>query len=148
MKLLAASRFWRRTLLFIALAGVGGCASAHGGAPSSSAPRAGASGRLDSTEFRKSQFRTIDDALRVLRPEWFQIRATIKSTDSRSASANPIIGVFIEGQARGYSLEKLTEYNVDQVHSARRILPSESMASYGTQWGWGGIVLTLVAGRR
>jgi hypothetical protein len=120
------------------------CGCAGSSPANSSVNRAG---RFDAAEFRQSRFRTIGEALGVLRPDWLQIRASIKSTDPRTASANPILGVFIEGQAKGFTLEKLTEYTVDEVRSVRRILPSESMASYGPQWGWGGIVLTLVASR-
>ena len=40
-------------------------------------------------------------------------------------------------------VEKLEELVPGNVARARRIMASEAMGTYGTQWAWGGIVITL-----
>jgi hypothetical protein len=133
-----------RAKLSLALIGsvaTAGCAASHGAGAAPATMRAGSAGRLDSTEFRRAEFRTIGDAIRVLRPDWIAVDKMTR--DPRAADSQPVIGVFIEGHGRGYPVEKLAEYLPTDVRSVRRILASESRATYGPQWGWGGVVLTL-----
>ena len=82
------------------------------------------------------------DAVRVLRPDWLQARGGAKTFNGGSDAA--VVGIFIEGRSVGYQPDKLRELVPGNVLRLRRILASESMASYGTQWAWGGIVVTLV----
>lgn len=81
------------------------------------------------------------DAVRVLRPDWLQARGAAKTFYGTAA---PVVGIFIEGRTVGYLPDKLKDFVPGNVLRLRRILASEAMASYGTQWAWGGIVVTLV----
>ncbi len=124
----------------IAAACAGGAgAGAAGGAAT---PSRGSGTRMEASEFRRAEFHTIYDAIKVLRPDWLQARGAVRTVGGGAEAA--VVGVFIEGQARGWTLDKLQEYNVAAVQRVRRILASEAMASYGTEWAWGGIVVTLV----
>jgi hypothetical protein len=96
---------------------------------------------MDTTEFRRPEFRTIYDAIRATRPDWLQARGGPTSI-SNSARRTPVVGVFIDGDTRGYGLDKLTEFVGRDVKLIQRISPSESLASYGPDWPWGGIVVT------
>lgn len=136
-----ASRRIEVSLALIGAIAAGGCAASQGSGAAPTPVRAGSAGRLDSTEFRRAEFRTIADAIRVLRPDWIAVDRMTR--DPRAADSQPVIGVFIEGHGRGYPVEKLAEYLPSDVRSVRRILASESRATYGPQWGWGGVVLTL-----
>jgi hypothetical protein len=93
---------------------------------------------IEAADLRKPEFRTVQDALRVLRPDWLQPRG-----GSRTFGGTPVLGVFIEGQDKGYGVEKLQELLTANVRRVRRINASESMATYGTQWAWGGLVVTM-----
>lgn len=118
----------------------GAIACASGGAASS--PQAGGStSRMDSTEFRRTEFRTIYDAIHAMHPDWLQARGGPTSTTNR-AMRTPVIGIFIEGEMRGYGIDKLTELVGRDVRSIRRINSSESLGTYGSDWPWGGIVIT------
>lgn len=119
------------------LASIAACAAAG---PPSSGPRSGGA-RLEASDFRKPEFRTMYDAIRILRPDWLQVRGGAKTFGGGTEAA--ALGVFIEGQARGHPIEKLEELAPVNVLRARRILASEAMAAYGTTWAWGGIVITL-----
>ena len=77
------------------------------------------------------------DAVQRLHPEW--LRVVGGPTSTRQA---PMVGVFVDGDMRGYPLDKLTEYAPDEIKLVRRISPTESVATYGSSWPWGGIVLT------
>ena len=116
-------------------------ACASGGA-SSPARRTSGSTRMDSTEFRRPEFRTVYDAVRTLHPDWLQARGGATSL-SNTTMQTPVVGVFIEGEGRGYGVEKLAEYVGRDVKSIRHISASESLGTYGAQWPWGGIVVTL-----
>lgn len=81
------------------------------------------------------------DAVRVLRPDWLQARGGPRTFTA--GAQQPVVGIFIEGRTVGYLPDKLKDFVPGNVLRLRRILPSEAMASYGTQWAWGGIVVTL-----
>jgi hypothetical protein len=97
--------------------------------------------RMDTTEFRRPEFRTIYEAVRTLHPEWLQTRGGPTSLGNATAQS-PVVGVFIEGELRGYGLDKLTEFVGGDVKSIRHISPSESLGTYGSRYAWGGIVVT------
>jgi len=100
------------------------------------------SGRLERADFNKPEFGNMYDAVRVLRPDWLQARGGAKTFGGGAEAA--VIGIFIEGRAVGYLPDKLREFVPGNVLRLHRILASEAMANYGTQWAWGGIVVTLV----
>ena len=108
-----------------------------GSAPSTATRSSRSRDRMDSTEFRRPEFRTMLDAVSRLRPEW--LRAVGGPTSARQT---PIIGVFVEGDMRGFTVDKLSEFVPEDIKSVRRISPSESVGTYGSSWPWGGIVLT------
>jgi hypothetical protein len=112
------------------------------GQASTYSPRTGSTGHLESGDVRNSRFSNLYDAVFRLRPEWLRARGGSKSVYDRSRQV-PVLGIFIEGEGRGYTIEKLYDIAPEAVRSLRRIEPSESMASYGTQWAWGGIVVSL-----
>ena len=103
-------------------------------------PRANAN-RMDTTEFRRPEFGTVYDAVKALHPDWLIARGGPTSLGN-SARQTPVIGVFFEGESRGYQLDKLTDLVGHEVRSIRRISSSESLATYGPDWPWGGIVIT------
>jgi hypothetical protein len=115
------------------------CAS---GQASTYSPRTGSSGHLESGDVRNSRFSNLYDAIFRLRPEWLRARGGSKSVYDRSKQV-PVVGIFIEGEGRGYTIEKLFDVSPEVVRSVRFIQPSEAMASYGTEWVWGGIVVTI-----
>jgi hypothetical protein len=91
---------------------------------------------MDSTEFRRPEFRNMLDAVQRLRPEW------LRAIGPTSARQTAVVGVFIEGDMRGFPIDKLSEYTPDDIKLVRRISPTESVGTYGSAWSWGGIVLT------
>jgi hypothetical protein len=96
---------------------------------------------MDTTEFRRPEFRTIYDAIKALHPDWLLARGG--ATPSRmSARQTAAVGVFFEGESRGYTLDKLMDLLGGDVRSIRRISASESLGTYGSEWAWGGIVIT------
>jgi len=96
---------------------------------------------MDTTEFRRPEFRTVYDAIKTLHPDWLIARGG--PTSLRNAtSQTPAVGVFFEGESRGYSLDKLTDLVGGDVRAIRRISGSESLGTYGPDWPWGGIVIT------
>ena len=137
----------RPWLLGLALGlAVSSCASsgstATGAAQAGSARTSGASSmRMDTTEFRRPEFRTIYDAIKARHPDWLVARGGATSLRN-TARQTPAIGVFVEGESRGYDVYKLTELVVSDVKMVRRISGSESLATYGSDWPWGGIVIT------
>src|SRR5512143_433400 len=104
-------------------------------------PNTSATTRMDTMEFRRPEFRTVYDAIRALRPDWLLARGGPTSLRNPARQA-PTVGVFFEGESRGYSLDKLSDLVGGDVRSLRRISPSESLATYGPDWPWGGIVIT------
>jgi hypothetical protein len=126
------------TCVFIVagLATMAGCASGSG--TRSNAP---VSSRMDTTEFRRPEFRTIYDAVAARRPDWLIARGGATSMTNAARQA-PVVGVFFEGESRGYPLEKLRELVGRDVRTLRRISGAESVATYGPDWPWGGIVVT------
>ena len=121
----------------IALAYAGAACASSGGPHTSRA----SNDRMDTTEFRRPQFRTIYDAIRALHPDWLMARGGPTSFRN-TARQTPLVGVFIDGESRGYTLDKLTEFVGNDVLMVRRISGSESLATYGSDWPWGGIVIT------
>jgi hypothetical protein len=119
-----------------AFAAIAGCATASGTRTSGSS-----SNWMDTTEFRRPEFRTIYDAVAARRPDWLLARGGSTSFTNASRQA-PTVGIFVEGELRGYPLEKLRELVGRDVRSIRRILSAESLATYGSDWPWGGIVVT------
>lgn len=96
---------------------------------------------MDTTEFRRPEFRTVYDAIKALRPDWLLARGGPTSL-TNAARQVPTVGVFFDGESRGYSLDKLSDLVGDDVRSIRRISSSESLATYGPDWAWGGIVIS------
>ena len=120
-------------MLAVALAACASTGGPHTGRTSSD--------RMDTTEFRRPEFRTIYDAIRARHPDWLLARGGPTSFGN-AARQTPVVGVFIDGESRGYGLEKLTEFVGNDVVLIRRISSSESLATYGSDWPWGGIVIT------
>lgn len=150
------SKLLRDPLASIALAlslalSMSSCASTGAtqtGATQSGAPQAGTSrtggansNRMDTTEFRRPEFRTIYEAIKARRPDWLVARGGPTSFRNPTRQT-PVVGVFIEGESRGYSLDKLTEFVGGDVKLIRRISGPESLSTYGSDWPWGGIVIT------
>ena len=123
-------------VLACAVALTGACATASG-----TRPRVENSNRMDTTEFRRPEFRTVYDAVRALHPDWLLARGGATSMGN-SSRQTPRVGVFFEGESRGYSLDKLTDLVGSEVSAIRRISGSESLGTYGADWPWGGIVIT------
>ena len=96
---------------------------------------------MDGTELQRPEFRTVYDAVRALHPDWLVAHGGATSLAS-TARQTPTIGVFFEGESRGYGVDKLTELVAGDVRSLRRIPASESLGTYGSDWPWGGIVIT------
>lgn len=113
------------------------------GCAASSPPRQAATttNRMDSTEFRRPEFRTVYDAIKARHPDWLVARGGPTSI-ANASHQTPVIGVFFEGESRGYPLDKLTELVGGDVRSIRRISSSESLGTYGPDWPWGGVVIT------
>ena len=61
---------------------------------------------------------------------------------TNSARQTAVVGVFFEGESRGYPTSKLADLLPDDVKTIRRIAASESLALYGPDWPWGAIVIT------
>jgi hypothetical protein len=133
------SKFGRACLSTCAAVIITACASSQA---STYSPRTGSTGHLESGDVRNSRFSNLYDAIFRLRPEWLRARGGSKSVHNPSRQV-PVVGIFIEGEGRGYSIEKLFDLSPEVVRSVRFIHPSESMASYGTEWAWGGIVVTI-----
>jgi hypothetical protein len=133
------SNFGRACLSTSAAIVITACASSQA---STYSPRTGSTGHLESGDVRNARYSNLYDVILRLRPEWLHARGGPKSLFDRSRQ-RPILGVFIEGEGRGYTIEKLFEIPPELVKSIRRIEPSESRAYYGTQWEWGGIVIVL-----
>jgi hypothetical protein len=96
---------------------------------------------MDTAEFRRPEFRTIYDAISALHPEW--LRPLGGATSAFNANhQTPVVGVFFEGDLRGYAVDELRGLVGRDVTLIRRISPSESLGTYGSDWPWGGIVLT------
>ena len=107
---------------------------------STARPNPAVSNRMDTVEFRRPEFRTIYDAIQAVHPDWLLARgAAGPRTPTRQ---NPTVGVFFEGESRGYTLDKLADLVGGDVRSIRRISASESLGTYGPDWAWGGIVIT------
>ena len=98
---------------------------------------------MDSTEFRRPEFRSLFDAIKALHPDWLMARGGPTSLGN-SARQTPVVGVFVEGDPRGYGLDKLSELTTRDASRIRRITSTESLATYGPDWPWGGIVITRV----
>jgi hypothetical protein len=96
---------------------------------------------MDTTEFRRPEFRTVYDAIKARHPDWLVARGGPTSIGNTSRQT-PVVGVFFEGESRGYPLDKLTELVGGDVRSIRRISSSESLGTYGPDWPWGGVVIT------
>jgi hypothetical protein len=77
------------------------------------------------------------DAIQRLHPDW--LRVVGGPTSTRQAA---VVGVFIDGDMRGYTVDKLADYSPDEIKLVRRISPTESVGTYGASWRWGGVVLT------
>lgn len=133
------SEFGRACLSTGAAVIITACAT---GQASTYSPRTGSTGHLESGDIRNSRFTNLYDAIFRLRPEWLRARGGAKSVYDRSRQV-PVVGIFIEGEGRGYTIEKLFEVPPEVVRSVRFIHPSEAMAYYGTQWVWGGIVVSI-----
>lgn len=112
--------------------------------PPSTTPHANGS-RMDTTEFRRPEFRTIYDAIHAIHPDWLLAKGGPTSIVNPSKQM-PVIGVFIEGQNKGYGVDKLADLVTHDVMSVRRISASESLATYGADYPWGGLVVTLSRG--
>jgi hypothetical protein len=121
-------------------AAIGGGAFACASGPNTNTGGANSS-RMEAAEFRRPEFRTVYDAIKATRPDWLQPRGGPTSLTNASRQT-PVVGVFIEGEARGYGLDKLREFVGSDVKMIRHIAPSESLATYGPDWSWGGIVIT------
>ena len=119
------------------------CASggAATGAAGSGSPRS-TSSRLESADFQKPEFQTMYDVIHTLRPDWMVAHGGEKSTMHMS-TGDPVVGVFIEGQQHGYGMDKLGELKPAEVASVRFMRAGDTMAIYGPQWAWGGIIVTL-----
>lgn len=133
-----------RALTLVAVACVAmACASggASTGAAGSISPRS-TSSQLVSADFRKPEFQTMYDVVHALRPDWMVPHGGEKSAMHMSVS-DPVVGVFIEGQQHGYPMEKLGELKPGEVSSVRFMRANDTMAIYGPQWAWGGIIVTL-----
>lgn len=96
---------------------------------------------MDTTEFRRPEFRTVYDAIKALHPDWLVARGGPTSL-TNAARQTPVVGVFFENESRGYPLDKLTDLVPGDVRAMRRISASESLGTYGPDWPWGGIVVT------
>ncbi|HEY9227629.1 MAG TPA: hypothetical protein VIP11_13320 [Gemmatimonadaceae bacterium] len=123
---------------------VGSAVVAAGACASSPATRSSTStaSRMDTTEFRRPEFRTLYDAIKARRPDWLLARGGVTNITNGMGSRSPTVGVFFEGESRGYPLEKLQDLVGGDVKSVRRINGTESLATYGSEWPWGGIVIT------
>lgn len=126
--------------MVVALLAIASIGTACAGAPTTR-PSAATANRMDTTDFRRAEFRTVYDAIKALRPDWLVARGAATSLTNR-AHQTPVVGVFFEGESRGYPLEKLTELVGRDVLSIRRISGSESLGTYGADWPWGGIIIT------
>lgn len=131
---MSLDRRWVAVLSVCVVAVLAACASA--GTPKNVQRRD--NNRMDTTEFRRPEFRTLYDAIKSLRPDWLVPKGGVTSIH---APVEPVVGVFIEGQSSGFPISKLLEFVGGDVKSVRRISPGESLA-YGPGWPWGGIVIT------
>ena len=96
---------------------------------------------MDTTEFRRPEFRTVYDAIKTLHPDWLLARGGATSLTNASRQT-PTVGVFFEGESRAYSIDKLTELLGGDIRAVRRISGAESLGTYGPDWPWGAIVVT------
>jgi hypothetical protein len=128
------------SLLVLLAACASGSSSTSSASPSRAAPvRRANSNQMDTTEFRRPEFRTLYDAIKALHGDWLIPKGGVTSI---SAPSEPVVGVFIDGQSNGYPVSKLLEFVGGDVRSVKRISGGESLATYGPSWSWGGIVIT------
>lgn len=112
------------------------CVSSSSGAGSSPSQAVRDPSRRDTSELR--WYTNLYDAVASRRPDWLRPMG-----GDRGVGGSPVVGVFLEGQRLGHGPEYLRELRPGDVVALRHIPASESLHTYGFDWAWGGIVVTL-----
>ena len=127
----------RVAIPFVAVICLVACAGAnHGSVTGTAATPVRDPSRMDTTEL--VGFTNLYDAIASRRSDWLRPVGGYRGTGS-----TPGVGVFIQGQSIGHPVDYMRELRPGEITAIRRIPPSESLHTYGFDWAWGGIVVTM-----
>lgn len=99
---------------------------------------------MDSTALSGHDYGSVYQAIMATHSDWLRPVGGTTSLGSASKPANaPVIGIFVEGSSKPLDVDYLRELVPGNVKMIRKISASESMVTFGPDWAWGAIIITL-----
>lgn len=87
---------------------------------------------------------SVYQAIMATHSDWLRPNGGTTSLGAPGKAGNtPVVGIFIDGSAKPLDMEALRALVPGNVKMIKKIQASESMVTYGPDWAWGAIVITL-----